>query len=123
MHSEFSLPDSVAWEKMSLILELIWAHLCILIKRENISLIFGEETIQGLDVTTLAADVKYLINFTQLRKRFVLSLHYNGNKNFSFVNATKMCQFKVKDSETKDYNFWLGNLLKDFTINNMKKRD
>ena len=76
-----------------------------MIIRENISLIFGEEPIQGLDVTTLAADAKYLINFTQLRKRFVLNLHYNGNKNFSFVNATKMYQFKVKDSETKDYNF------------------
>ena len=30
-------------------------------------------------------------------------------------------QFKPKDSEIKDYVQCLGNILKDFTINNMKK--
>ena len=44
---------------------------------------------------------KYLINFTQLRKRYVLSLHYNGSNSFLFVNATKIYQFKAKDSEIK----------------------
>ena len=31
---------------------------------------------QGLNDTTLTAEAKHLINFTQPRKRFVLSLHY-----------------------------------------------
>ena len=38
-----------------------------------------------------------------------------------FVNATKMYQFKAKDYEIKDYALCLGNMSKDFTINNMKK--
>ena len=56
-------------------------------------LILGEEPTQGLDDTTLTAEAKYLINFTQPRKRFVLSLHYNGSNSFLFVNATKIYQF------------------------------
>ena len=40
-----------------------------------------------------------------------------------FVNATKIYQFKAKDSEIKDYAPCLGNVSKDFTINNMKKQD
>ena len=31
------------------------------------------------------------------------SLHYNGNKTFLFANATKIYQFKVKNSEIKPY--------------------
>ena len=54
-------------------------------------------------------------------KRFVLNLHYNGSNSFLFVNATKVYQFKTKDSEIKDYALCLGNILRDFTINNMTK--
>ena len=46
---------TVAWEKMSLFLELIWAHLCI--------------RLNGLDDNTLIAEAKYLINFTQPKKK------------------------------------------------------
>ena len=40
-----------------------------------------------------------------------------------FVNATKIYQFKVKDSEIKDYALRLQNISKDFTINNMQKNN
>ena len=73
--------------------------------------------------TTLTAEAKYPNNFTQSGKRFVLSLHYNGSNNFLFVNATKIYQFKAKDSEIKNYTLCLGNISKDFAINNMKKQD
>ena len=39
-----------------------------------------------------------------------------------FVNATKIYQFNAKDSEIKDYALCLGNISKDFTINNTKKK-
>ena len=45
-------------------------------------LILGDGPTQGLDDTTLTAEAKYPINFTQPRKRFVLSLHYNGSNSF-----------------------------------------
>ena len=51
----------------------------------------------------------------------MLSLHYNGSNSFLFVNSTKVYQFKAKNSEIKDYALYLGNISKDFTINNLKK--
>ena len=71
--------------------------------------ILDEGPTQGLDDITLTAGAKYLINFTQLGKKLVLSLHYNESNSFLFINITKIYQFKAKDSE------------KDVTIDNMKK--
>ena len=83
-------------------------------------LILGEGPTQRSDDTTLTAEAIYAINFTQPNKRFVLRLHYNGSNSFLFVNATKIYQFKAKDSEIKDYALYLGNISKDSTINNTK---
>ena len=41
--------------------------------------------------------------------------------NSLFVNATKVYQFKAKNSEIKDYALCLGNISKHFTINDLKK--
>ena len=65
----------------------------------------------------LAAEAKYPINFAP----FVLSLYYNGTNSFLFANSTKIYQFNAKDFEVKGYTLCLGNISKDFTINNMKK--
>ena len=89
-------------------------------KRTDI-LILGKGPTQGLDGNTFTAEPLYSINFTQSGKRFVLSLHYNGSNSFLFFNATKVYQFKTKDSEIKDYALSLGNVSKDFTINIIKK--
>ena len=40
---------------------------------------------------------------------------------FFFVDATKVYQFKAKESEIKDYSLCLGNISKDFTIHNTRK--
>ena len=90
-------------------------------KNKDIWILVGGPT-QGLDDITLMAEAKYFVNFTQPRKRFVLSLRYNGSNSFLFVNATKIYQFKEKDSEIKDCTLCLGNISKYFTINNMKKK-
>ena len=79
-------------------------------------IILGEGSTQRLDDTTLTAEAKYPINFTQSGKRFELSLHYNGNNRFLFVEATKTYQFNVKDSEIKDYALCLGNFSKIFKL-------
>ena len=44
--------------------------------------ILGEGPTQGLDDTKLTAEAKYSIKFTQLNKKFCLSLHYNGSNSF-----------------------------------------
>ena len=64
-------------------------------------LILGERPTQGLGDTTLTAEAKYSINFTQPKKGFLLSLQYNGSNSFLFVNTTKIYQFKAKDSQIK----------------------
>ena len=66
-------------------------------------MILGKGQIQGLDGTTFTAEVLYPINFTESRKRFVLSLHYNESNSFLFVSATSIYEFKAKDSEIKEY--------------------
>ena len=87
-------------------------------KKKNDILIFGKGSTLN---TTLTAKQKYPINFTQSGHRYVLGLHCNGCISFSIVNATKLYHFKAKNSEIKDYALCLGNISKDFTINDMTK--
>ena len=44
-------------------------------KRKDI-LILGEGPTQVLDDTTLTAEAKYRFNFTQLNRKFCVTLHY-----------------------------------------------
>ena len=89
-------------------------------KRKN-SLVLGKGLARGLDNTTLTTEAVYPVNFTESEKRFVLSLHYNGRDSFLFINASKIYQFKAKNSEIKPYSLCLGNISKNFTFDNMKK--
>ena len=66
-------------------------------------LILGKGLPQGLDNTTLTGEAEFFIYFSRLQRKFCLSLHYNGTNNFLFVNATKIYQFKTKDSKIKPY--------------------
>ena len=63
----------------------------------------------------------YSINFTENIKRFCLSLHYNGAKCYLFVNGTEIHKFKAKDSEIVTTPLSLGNISKDFSVDNVKK--
>ena len=76
-----------------------------------------------LDKGPIKEEAEYSINFSRTRKFFCLSLYYNGGNSFLFVNATKIYQFKVKNSQIKPYPLCLGNFLKDIAFNNMKKQD
>ena len=63
----------------------------------------------------------YSINFTVTKKKFCLSLHYNGTNSYLFVNGTEIYKFKVKDSEIVASPLCLGNISKDWSVDNMKK--
>ena len=58
----------------------------------------------------------------QSGKRFLLSLYYNRINSFLFINATKIYQFKAKDSEIKDHTLRLHNISKHSPLNNSIKR-
>ena len=55
----------------------------------------------------------YSIIFTVTRKKFCLSLHYNGANHYLFVNVTKIYKFKAKDSDIVVGPICLGNISKD----------
>ena len=63
----------------------------------------------------------YSINFTVTKKKFCLSLHYNGASSYLFVNGTEIYKFKAKNSEIVTTPPCLGNILKDWSVDNMKK--
>ena len=58
--------------------------------------ITGKDYVQGINNTTLHADKIYSQNFTQPSKQFVLSLHYNRNDSYLFVNGKQELKFKCK---------------------------
>ena len=65
----------------------------------------------------------YSINFTGHNKRFYLSLHYNGANSYLFGNVTEIYKFKAKASEIVATPLCLGNISKDWLVDNMKKLD
>ena len=63
----------------------------------------------------------YSVNFTKTNTKFCLILHYNGANSYLFVNGTELHKFKANDSETVATPLCLGNISKDFSVDNMKK--
>ena len=61
------------------------------------------------------------INFTVTKKRFCLSLHYNGANSYLFVNGKEVIKFKAKYPEIVASPLCLGNISKDWLTVNMKK--
>ena len=57
-------------------------------KANNI-FIMGDGFVQGINDTTLYAEKIYRQNFTAVNKKFVLSLHYNGDDSYLFVNGKR----------------------------------
>ena len=83
-------------------------------------LILGVGPTQGLE-HKLTAEKMYSINFTVTNVPFCLSLHYNGANSYLFANGTEIYKFKAKDSEIVAIPLCLGNILKDWSTDNMKK--
>ena len=84
------------------------------------TLVLGKGPTQGLR-HTLTAEKMHSINFTMTRKKFCLSLPYNGANSYLFFNGTKIYKFKAKDSEIVASPLCLGNISKDWSVDNTKK--
>ena len=63
----------------------------------------------------------YSINSTEKNERFCLSLHYNNENSYLFVNGTKIIKFKSKDPEILPYPLCLENISRDWSVDSMKK--
>ena len=74
-------------------------------------LTLGKGFTQGLEDTTFYAEKMYSMNLTATRKKFCLSLHYNGDNSYLLVNGTEIINFKTKHSEIEANPLCLGNPL------------
>ena len=72
--------------------------------RKKDILILGEGPKQGLE-HTLIAERLYSINFTEKKKKLLLSLHYNKENTYLFVNGTEIIRFKSKDPEILPHHY------------------
>ena len=57
-------------------------------------LVLGKDFTQGINDTTIYAEKTCSINFTKTKVKFCLSLHYNSDNSYLFVNGTEICKSK-----------------------------
>ena len=82
-------------------------------------LVIGRDFIQGITGTTIYAEKIYSTNFIVDIKKICLSLNYNGDNSYLFVNEKEIIKFKAKDSEIVPYLLCLGNISTDFDTGHM----
>ena len=73
--------------------------------------------------TTIYAEKIYKHNFTEPNKKFVLSLHCNGDDSYLFVNGGKELRFKANtfSDQVKQNIMCIGNLGNDWSSANSAK--
>ena len=81
----------------------------------------GGAFVQGINDTTLYAEKMYSQNFTQPSKKFILSLHYNGDDSYLFVNGKQELKYKAKTSHLVKETLCIGNLSDQWTTSESEK--
>ena len=77
--------------------------------------VMGDVFVRGINDTTLYAEKVYSQNFTQSSKIFVLSLHYNGDDSYLFVNGKEELKFKCKTENLVKEKLCIGNFSDQWT--------
>ena len=90
------------------------------IKLKNIY-ILGKDFVQGINNTTIYAEKIYKTNFTEQSKKFVLSLHYNGDNSYLFVNGSQELKFKSSVNYLDRNLLCVGNISSDWSLTNGAK--
>ena len=83
-------------------------------KANNIYVI-GKDYITKINDTKIYAEKMFYRNFTDPGKKVILSLHYNGDNSYLFVNGREELRFKTKTDQIININLCLGNLSHDWT--------
>ena len=89
--------------------------------RANNIYLMGEGLTQGIHDTTLYVEKNYYRNFTNPCKRFLLSLHYNGDDIYLFVNGRQKIKFKTKTDQLVKEKLCIGNLSDQWTASESEK--
>ena len=89
--------------------------------RANHILVMGAEFVQGINGTTISAEKRNYRNFTDPGKKTMLSLHYNGNNSYLFVNGRQELKFKCKTDQLAKEKLCIGNLSDQWTTSESEK--
>ena len=89
--------------------------------KENNIFIMGDAFVQGINDTTLYAEKMYSRNFTQPSTKFVLSLHYNADNSYLFVNGKQELKFKAKTESLVKEKLCIGNLSDKWSTSESEK--
>ena len=81
----------------------------------------GDGLTQGINDTTLYVEKKYFRTFTEPNVKFVLSLHYNGDDSYLFVNDRQELKFKCKTDQLVKEKLCIGNLSDQWTASESEK--
>ena len=63
--------------------------------RANNIYLMGTGLTQGINDTTIYAENNFYRNFTDFGKKNMLSLHYNGDDSYLFVNGRQELKLKI----------------------------
>ena len=83
--------------------------------------VMGTGLTQGIHDTTLYAEKNFYRNFTDFGKKFMLSLHYNGDDSYLFVNGRQELTFKCKTDQLVKEKLCIGNLSDQWTTSESEK--
>ena len=89
--------------------------------RANHIYLMGDGLTQGINDTTLYVEKNYWRTFTDPGKKFVLSLHYNGDNSSLFVNGRQELKFKAKRDQLVKEKLCIGNLSDQWTTSESEK--
>ena len=89
--------------------------------RANHIYLMGKGLTQGINDTTIYAEKNFYRNFTDFGKKFVLSLHYNGDNSYLFVNGREELKFKAKTDQLVKEKLCIGNLSDQWTTSESEK--
>ena len=83
--------------------------------------LMGTGLTQGINDTTTYAEKNFCRNFTDFGKKFMLSLHYNGDDSYLFVNGRQELKFKCKTDRLVKEKLCIGNLSGQWTTSESEK--
>ena len=89
--------------------------------RANSIYVMGDGLTQSIHDTTLYVEKNYWRKFTDPVKKFIISLHYNGDENYFFVNGRQELKFKAKTDQLVKEKLCIGNLSDQWTASESEK--
>ena len=82
----------------------------------------GEEPTYDNNGSFSSTDNKFSINFSKAKTKFYLSIHYNGDNGYLFVNGKVIYKFKANNkTSTLTFQLCIGSISKKIDKNGSKK--